>query len=115
YRPSGTMFHPNSVGLYFAVLLPFAAAFAGARTLPISRRLFCLGATISLCVGLFFTNSRGALLASAVMLAYLAWHAGYRRLLLLGAAGLGVVGLFLLLSPDRGRFWNFLMYIARVR
>jgi hypothetical protein len=94
FRPSGTMFHPNSMGLYFAVLLPFACALLTVRSLSIKKRLCIAGFALLMGGGLYATNSRGASVAVAAALIFLCVHASYRRLAALGLLTLLGAGFF---------------------
>jgi O-antigen ligase len=88
YRPTGTMTHPNAMGLYFAVLIPFACALIPIRGLRARYRLGLGLAAAAMVLGLYATNSRGAVVCLVVSLAYLSLHAGYRWMAILGGGAL---------------------------
>jgi len=98
FRPSGTMFHPNSMGLFFTVIMPFATAIGFASRAPVFWRIVGkMTAGLALC-GLYATNSRAATLAAVVGLLYLGVRAGYRRVAAGAAVIVAIVGLTVLTS-----------------
>jgi O-antigen ligase len=103
YRPSGTMLHPNSMGAYFAVLIPWACALAGMRQVSVRQRAVSWAVVIAMALGLFMTNSRGAAVALAASLLYLSVHAGYRWLMGLAVASLLGLGLVFALGNSDAR------------
>jgi O-antigen ligase len=80
YRPTGTMTHPNGMGLYFAMLIPYAVALLRARAIGRWERVGIAVATLLMALGLYATNSRAAIVFAAVALLALAFHRGYRSL-----------------------------------
>jgi len=101
YRPSGTLPHPNEMGLYFALLIPFSLAFVRVRSLRRLSRWLLGAVTVVMAMGLYATDSRAAAVCACVALAYLGWHAGYRRWMA-GAAAIGILsaGIFLAAFPS---------------
>lgn len=91
YRPSGTMSHPNAMGLYFALLIPFCLVLWGVKGLKPRYRLGALAIAALMTAGLYTTDSRAAALWLVAALVYLAAHKGYRWLLSIGA-GIAILG-----------------------
>ncbi len=114
YRPSGTMFQPNAMGLYFALLIPFGTALLSVRSLSHFQRWIFAASTLLMLVGLYQTNSRAAALFLAVTLAYMGWHAGFRWLIALGMAMLLGGTFFVALSSSREALLERISEKARV-
>jgi putative inorganic carbon (hco3(-)) transporter len=96
---------PNDLGMLFVLTLPMAIYLASRGGMFGLRRLFWLGAGLTLLYGIYLTDSRGALLAVAAVLGVWLWRKrGLMAATLLG--GVGLAGLLLLpsrlndLSPD---------------
>ncbi len=115
FRPTGTMFHPNSMGLYFAVLLPFAAALTAARDTSGRARLLATLAAGVMALGLVATNSRGATVAALTAFGFLGLHRGYRRLWMAAAAALVIAGAGWVLAGRDDSLWRTLSGVARVQ
>ncbi len=103
YRPSGTMSHPNAMGLYFALLIPFAMALLPVRSLHRLTRMMLTVALLLMTCALYATDSRAAALCLLAALAYLSWHVGYRWMLGAGVAGLIAVLAILAVSSSARR------------
>jgi O-antigen ligase len=100
YRPSGTMPHPNSMGLYFALLFPYAIALLGAKKVGARYRwpVFAMAGVMAL--GLLATDSRAAAVWVLVSLIYLGGHSGYRWLIASGISTALIGLLFLWATPS---------------
>lgn len=123
-RVTGTFVNPNHFAHYLAIVLPmalFLAAFAwhvsGKDDTPLARRLavlleqrvlmtgFALIAAIACVAGILLAQSRGALLAIATGLFFMAALLPGRRMARLAFAGAGgaalIVALIVFLGPER--------------
>lgn len=115
YRPFGTMTHPNSMGLYFALLIPFSFALLTVRALPRWARVAVAGAGLVMFAGLLATNSRAALLTFAVAIVYLCRHRAYRRVATAAAIVVLLTGAYYALPKNREGARQTLIEFSRVR
>jgi len=89
---------PNDLGMLFVLALPMAMYLSGRGGAFGLRRLFWLSAGLMLLYGVYLTDSRGALLAVAVVLGVYLW----RRYGVVAAVMVGSMGLTgLLMLPSR--------------
>ena len=85
-RSAATMTHPNMLGIYLAMLIPFACALITVKSLPTKVRYFAIGIFGLLLAGLYTTNSRGAMIFAFVALMILAVHKEHRWLMVFGGS-----------------------------
>lgn len=94
----GIFSDPNDLGLLFIIAMPMAFYLSARGGLLGLRRLFWLGAATVMAYAIYLTNSRGALLALAVLATVWLWQ----RRGLVFAGIFGVVGLsVMVLLPSR--------------
>jgi O-antigen ligase len=93
-RASGTFYHPNQLGSYLSLIIPFAAACFGIVKLRAFHRIALGIVMIVLIAGLLATNSRAAYLAVFISLSYIGIHRPYRALIKGGLAGVLVIALW---------------------
>lgn len=94
----GIFSDPNDLGLLFIIALPMALYLSAQGGLLGLRRLFWLGAAAVMSYAIYLTNSRGAMLALAVLATVWLWQ---RRGVVV-AGVFGIVGLSLMaLLPSR--------------
>ena len=89
---------PNDLGLLFVMCVPMAFYLSNRGGFAGLRRLFWLAAIALLLWGIFLTNSRGALIATAVIFAVYVWRR--RGPVSAGIVGVGFLGLMMML-PSR--------------
>lgn len=89
---------PNDLGLLFDVCVPMAFYLSNRGGFAGLRRLFWLAAVVLLLWGIFLTDSRGALIAVAVIFAVYVWRR--RGPVSAGIVGAGFLALMMLL-PSR--------------
>lgn len=78
FRVSAAFTHPNHLGVYLALLAPYAVAATGLKALTPALRWCCGAASALFLTALFFTNSRGSFLACGAALGLLGLHRPYR-------------------------------------
>ncbi|OGS17565.1 MAG: hypothetical protein A2219_01295 [Elusimicrobia bacterium RIFOXYA2_FULL_50_26] len=79
YRSMGTFTHPNILGIYLAMVAPFAGALIKAKEIGKHMQYVMRISLVLIIAGIFVTNSRAGILACAVGLLYLSVHKGYRH------------------------------------
>ena len=95
YRSMGTLFHPNSLGVYLALVLPFTMTIAGIVR-DWKKRLLCIVCSVLLALGLFCAGSRGSILSvliSGIFLVAVFWRRIPRGAFLVGALVFALVGM----------------------
>jgi O-antigen ligase len=113
FRPSGTMTHPNPMGLYFAFLIPLACAILSVRAQKL-HRWFLMPMILVMFGALYVTNSRSAGMWCLIALLYLAVHRGYRRFVGSGLVCVALAGAVIVISPSWEAVQSDLMKKARM-
>jgi O-antigen ligase len=96
---TGIFNDPNDLGMSFVMIMPFVILMITSRQTGAFLKLFALASAVVIMWGLFYTNSRGALLGLGVALT---WHT-FMRFRSTGAmvAAIALVGLIAVAGPSR--------------